>query len=85
MKYIQSTHIITVIPFGDVVIFLMIVPCVKKLTPQEATKYWFTGVAMGMIILFVVLLRDISILGNTIHLFALPGLVTLRLVNMARL
>ncbi len=82
MKYVQSTHIITAIPFGELVVFLMVTPCVKKLTPRETTKYWFIGMAMGMAVLLVVLLRDISILGNTLHLFALPGLVTLRLVNI---
>ncbi len=82
MKYVQSTHIIATIPFGELVIFLMVTPCVKKLTPREATKYWLVGTAMGMIILLAVLLRDISVLGNTLHMFALPGLVTLRLVNI---
>lgn len=82
IKYIQSTHIITSIPFGELVVFLMIMPCVQKLSPRKITKYWFVGVAMGMIVVFAVLVRDISILGNAIHLFALPGLVTLRLVNL---
>lgn len=82
IKYVQSTHIIATIPFGELVVFLMVTPCVKKLSRREATKYWFYGVAMGVIVLLVVLLRDIAILGNALHLFALPGLVTLRLVNL---
>lgn len=81
IKYIQATHIIATIPFGELVVFLMIIPNVK-LSNRDATKYWFLGVGMGMLTLLVVLLRDIAILGNTLHLFALPGLVTLRLVNM---
>lgn len=82
MKYIQSTHIITMIPFGELVVFLMFTPCVEKMTPKQTTKYWYKGLAMGAIVLLVVVLRDISILGNAIHLFTLPGLVTLRLVQM---
>jgi spore germination protein KB len=82
MKYVQATHIISVIPFGELVVFLMVSPCVRKLSRREATKYWFYGVAMGAIVLLAVLLRDIGILGNAVHLFTLPGLVTLRLVNM---
>ena len=81
-KYVQSVHIIATIPCGELVIFLMVTPCVKKLTPREATKYWFGGIAMGMVILLVVLLRDIAVLGNALHLFALPGLVALRLANL---
>ncbi|HWQ75003.1 MAG TPA: endospore germination permease [Syntrophomonas sp.] len=82
VKYVQSIHIIATIPCGELVIFLMVTPCVKKLTPREATKYWFGGIAMGMIVLLIVLLRDIAVLGNALHLFALPGLVALRLVNL---
>lgn len=83
MKYVHSTHLIVTIPFGELVVFLMCTPCVK-LCRSEATKYWFGGVAMGMLTLLIVQLRDISILGNSIHLFALPGLVVLRLVNLGQ-
>lgn len=82
VKYVQSTHVIIAVAFSDVVVFLMIAPCVKKLSPRQATKYWLLGSAMGMVLLLVVLLRDISILGNAIHLFTLPGLVSLRLINL---
>jgi spore germination protein KB len=81
VKYIQGTHVITTIPFGELVIFLMITPNLK-LSRREITKYWYLGFGMGTIILLIVLLRDITILGNTIHMFTLPGLVTLRLVNL---
>jgi len=59
----------------------MVNPCVK-LSPKEMTKYWFAGMIMGMLTMLVVLMRDTAILGNTIHLFTLPGLVTLRLVSL---
>lgn len=81
IKYVQSTHIVTVIPIGEIVVFLMVTPCVNKLSRREATKYWFVGAGMGVSVLLIVLLRDISILGNALHIFTLPGLVTLRLVN----
>jgi len=80
-KYIQGTHIIATIPAGELIIFLMITPNVK-LTRKGATKYWFWGAGIGMLTLLIVMLRDIAILGNTLHLFTLPGLVTLRLVNL---
>lgn len=82
VKYVQSVHIIATIPCGELVIFLMVTPCVKKLTPREATKCWFGGTAMGMIVLLIVLLRDTAVLGNALHLLTLPGLVVLRLVNL---
>lgn len=82
IKYVQGTHIVTTIPFGELIVFLMITPCVEKLSPKKATKYWFMGTGMGILLLLVVLLRDISVLGNALHLFTLPGLVTLRLVSI---
>jgi spore germination protein KB len=83
IRYVQSTHIIATIPFGELVVFLMVVPCVRKLSRRDATKYWFWGVVMGLAVLLAVLLRDIAILGNALPLFTLPGLVTLRLVNLS--
>ncbi|HWS29767.1 MAG TPA: endospore germination permease [Clostridia bacterium] len=79
VKYVQGAHIITTIPFGELVTFLMITPNVK-LSRRDATKYWFLGAGMGILTIVVVLLRDIAVLGNTMHLFALPGLMTMRLV-----
>ncbi len=81
IKYVQGTHIITTIPFGELVAFLMITPNVR-LSRRDTAKYLFGGFALGGLILLVVLLRDIAVLGNTLHLFALPGLVTLRIVNL---
>lgn len=83
VKYVQSTHIIVTIPFGELVVFLMVTPCVRKLSSREATRYWFCGVALGALVLLTVLLRDIAVLGNALHLFSLPGLVTLRLINLS--
>jgi len=37
---------------------------------------------MGIGTLLIVILRDTAVLGNVLHLFTLPGLITLRLVNI---
>lgn len=81
MKYVQSTHILATVPLGELVVFLMVTPCVQ-MSRKDATKYWLGGVFLGILTLMTVLLRDISVLGGTMHLFSLPGLVTLRLVNL---
>jgi spore germination protein KB len=81
IKYVQGTHIITTIPLGELVVFLMITPNVK-LPRRDATKYLFGGFALGGINLLFVKLRDIAVLGNMFHLFTLPSLVVLRLVNL---
>lgn len=81
MKYVQATHISATIPFGELVVFLMIRPNVK-MSRSETTKYLFSGFAMGGFTVLVVMMRDIAVLDNTMQLFTLPGLVTLRLVNL---
>jgi spore germination protein KB len=80
-KYIQGTHIIATIPFGELVVLLMIIPNVR-LPRRDITRYLFWGVGLGGLTLLAVLMRDIGVLGNTLSLFTLPGLVTLRLVNI---
>ena len=79
-RYIQGTHIIATIPFGELVAFLMIHPCVK-MTRRETTKYLFTVFGLGAFTVLSVLMRDIAVLDNTLALFTLPNLITLQLVN----
>jgi spore germination protein KB len=81
LKYVQSAHIVAAVPFGELVLVLMITPNVQ-LSRHDTTKYLFWGFAMGAITILLVMLRDIAVLGNTLELFTLPGLITLRLVNM---
>jgi len=80
-KYVQGIHIISTIPFGELVVFLMIHPYVK-LSRRDATKYLFLGFGLGVITILVILLLNIGVLGNLLGMFTLPTLVTLRLVNL---
>ncbi|HWQ74207.1 MAG TPA: endospore germination permease [Syntrophomonas sp.] len=81
MKYVQGTHIIVTIPFGEVVAFLMIHPNVR-LSRRNTTKHLFLGFSLGGITVLTVILRDIAVLGNTLDMFTLPHLVALHLVNL---
>ena len=80
-KYAQGVHIASTIPFGELVVFLMIHPCVK-LSRSDATKYLFLGFWLGGITILIILLLNIGVLGNMLDMFTLPTLVTLRLVNL---
>lgn len=79
-RYIQGTHIILTIPFGELVVFLMIHPNVK-VTRRGMTRYLFAGFGMGALTVLLVLVRDIAVLGNMLNLFALPSLITMQLVS----
>jgi spore germination protein KB len=78
---IQVTHICSTIPFGEIVIFLMITPYIDK-QPNKLLRYFIGGFLIGGILILLVLLRDIAVLGNTIGYFALPSFETLRLATL---
>jgi spore germination protein KB len=53
-----------------------------RLSRRDAGKYLYSGFAVGAITLLITTLRDIGVLGNTVDLFTVPSLMTLRLVHM---
>ncbi len=81
MKYVQGTHIISSIPFGEIVIFLMIHPSVG-MKPKETAKYLFGGFAAGALVVVILMARDIAVLGNTMDIFTLPSLISWYLINL---
>lgn len=80
-NYIQSTHIISVIPFGELITFLMITPNIDT-KPKKLKRYFFGGFLIGGIVILIVILRDTAVLGNTLEYFALPSFETLRLASL---
>ena len=88
MKYVQAVHIIATIPFGELVVVLMLNSNLK-LTPKETTRYLFLAFFLGVVTVFVILVRDVAALGNTIDMFTSPSLMVMRLfslgVNLGRL
>lgn len=80
-KYVQSVHIIATIPFGELIAFLMITPNVD-FTSRSVTRSLFLGFLLGALTIVATVVRDTAVLGNTMHLFALPSLVALRMVQL---
>jgi spore germination protein KB len=81
MEYVQGTHIIATIPFGEVIAFLMLTPNLK-IPGKNAHKYLMGGFAAGAATLLLVVVRDIGVLGSAVHLFTLPSLITFRLISL---
>ena len=84
MNYVQGTNIILMIPFGEIIVFLMIAPCVFR--PKKGGglgKYVLGGFAIGGMTLLSVVFRDTAVLGNTLGLFSLPSFETLRMVSVS--
>jgi len=80
-RYIQSTNIIMTVPFGELVVFLMITPHISRGKRRNSAYLWGGFLLGGTTLLFVVL-RDTAVLGNVGSMFAIPPFETLRLVNL---
>ncbi len=83
LHYVQSTNQVLTIPFGEIVIYLMIAPQVKR-GKKGMLRYLVGGLLIGAVTVLVVVARDIAVLGNTISLFTLPSFETLRMVTLTQ-
>lgn len=81
MNYIQATHIISTIPFGEIIVFLMFHQNLD-IEPKKRRRYLLYGFLIGGLTLLMVVLRDIAVLSRTIELFLLPSYETLRLISV---
>ncbi|HWS42631.1 MAG TPA: endospore germination permease [Pseudoflavonifractor sp.] len=81
MKYVQGVHIIVTIPFGELVAVLML-NANLKITRKETTRYLFLAFLLGALSVFIILVRDVAALGNTIDMFSSPSLMVMRLFSL---
>jgi spore germination protein KB len=81
MKYVQSVNIVMTIPFGELVVFLMITPCVN-FQGKKMSRYFLLGFLTGGTMLLGVVLRDTAVLGRSASLFAMPPFETMRMVTL---
>lgn len=83
IKYVQSTHILATIPFGELVIMVMITPSID-IKPKKFTKFMILGVLIGLLNMLIVIARDTGVLGNAAILFTMPSFETLRLISIGQ-
>jgi len=80
-SYIHGTHIISTIPFGELVVFLMITPNVEG-KEKGLAKYFYGGFFIAALLILLVILRDTAVLGNMLELLSLPSFEALRLATL---
>ncbi len=80
-KYIQGTNVILSIPFGELVVFLMIIPHTRE-KKRSVGLYFIGGFLIGALALLLVVIRDTAVLGSAVGLFVLPAYVTLRTISI---
>jgi len=80
--YIKGAHITMTIPYGEVVVFLMLAPntdCNKKYG-----RYLFGGVLLGVLSILLATLRDIAVLGSSMSIFVQPSFIALEMASFTQ-
>lgn len=78
-NYIIGAHIVTMLPFCEIIAFMMFIPYMHKdVNFGSAIRH---GLAIGGLILLFVVLRDIISLGNFNTMYSMPTFSVIRLID----
>ena len=80
IRFIHATHIVASIPFGEMIVFLMILPALNR--SDHAVKNTYTGMLIGIFTLLLVALRNTAVLGNTQSIWTSTSFQSTRLVDI---
>jgi len=80
IKIFQGIHIVSMIPFGETVVFLMIMGCLNK--SEHAVKNTFFGLLIGAASLLIVAVRNTAVLGKTQTIWTSASFQAIRLINI---
>ncbi|ADK14708.1 spore gernimation protein [Clostridium autoethanogenum] len=79
-EFIQGTNLMISIPFGEIVVFLMIFPYINN--TNKVKKYAFGGLIVGGIFFLSSILENIAVLGNLIPINFFPSYQVAKLINV---
>ena len=80
IKIFQGIHIVSAIPFGETVVFLMIMGCLNN--TEHAVKKTFLGLMIGVVSLLIVAIRNTAVLGGTQTIWTSTSFQSIRLINI---
>lgn len=80
IKFIQGTHIMSVITFGDTVIFFNIM-CALKDT-KHIVRNNLIGLFLGCFTLFIITIRNTAVLGASAAITVSPSFEAIRLIDI---
>ena len=83
IDYVHGTHIISMIPFGEIVVFMMIVP--KAVPQKKVLKSYIWGFLIGLSGFLFIILRDWAVAGNAEFYMTLPSFQIVRIINFAEI
>lgn len=79
-EFVHGINLMVSIPIGEIMVFLMIFPCVND--TKQVKKSAFLGCIIGNIFFLMIILRNISVLGNIEGIHVLPSYQVARLINI---
>lgn len=79
-EFIEGINIIISIPFGEIIVFLMIFPYVND--QKKVRKAAFLGFCIGAVYLFIIVVRNTSVLGSIGAIHVLPSYQVAKLINI---
>lgn len=82
-NFIQGTHIMSSIPFGELVIFLVITSSLKD--NKHIVKSTISGLILGALSILLVTVRNTSVLGPTETILISPSFQAVRLIDFGQI
>lgn len=82
-EFIQGTNLMIGIPFGEIIVFLMIFPYINDKKQVKKSAFW--GLIIGNIYFLSVILRNTAILGNIGSIYIFPSYQVARLINIGEI
>lgn len=82
-ELIQGVNLMVSIPFGEIVVLLMIFPYVND--TKQVKKYAFEGLIIGGIYFLIVILRNTAVLGNLDSIHMQPSYQLASLINVGEI
>jgi len=81
IRIFQGIHIVSAIPFGEAIVFLMIIGCLNN-KAEHAVKNTFFGLLIGAANILVVAVRNTAVLGKTQTIWTSTSFQSIRLIDI---
>lgn len=83
INFIEGVNIMVSIPLGEIVVFLMFFPYVND--KKRIRKSAFSGLIIGGILFFILILRNTSVLGSIEPMHGVPSYQLVKLINVGEI
>lgn len=78
--FVQGTHILTALPFGEVFVFLMVLPSMRS--EKRPARYVYAGVGITALTFLTITVRNTAVLGPSSAIYAGNSYQAARMINI---